>query len=51
MAAMIVNKFKMRKDCLTYSMAGMGCSSSLVCVDLAKHLLKVGEVERKSVLD
>lgn len=41
MAAMIVNKFKMRKDVLTYSMAGMGCSSSLVCVDMAKHMLKV----------
>ena len=43
MAAMIVNKFGMRKDVLTYSMAGMGCSSSLVCVDMAKHLLKVRE--------
>ena len=47
MAAMIVNKFKMRKDVLTYSMAGLGCSSSLVCVDLAKHLLKVGGGRRR----
>ncbi len=41
MAAMILNKFKMRSDVLTYSLAGMGCSSSLICVDMAKHLLKV----------
>ena len=40
MAAMLVNKFRMRRDVLTYSMAGMGCSSSLVCIDLAKHLLQ-----------
>lgn len=40
MAAMLVNKFRMRQDVLTYSMAGMGCSSSLVCIDLAKHLLQ-----------
>lgn len=40
MAAMIVNRFKMRPDVLTYNLSGMGCSSSLVCVDMAKHLLK-----------
>lgn len=33
-------EFRMRQDVLTYSMAGMGCSSSLVCIDLAKHLLQ-----------
>lgn len=41
MAACLVNKFRMRRDVLTYHLAGMGCSSSLVCVDLAKRLLKV----------
>lgn len=40
MAAMLVNKFKMRNDVLTYNLSGMGCSSSLVCVDMASHLLK-----------
>eukprot|EP00884_Botryococcus_braunii_P016484 jgi/Botrbrau1/3519/Bobra.341_2s0046.1 len=40
MAAMILNMFKMRSDVLTYSLAGMGCSSSLICVDMAKHMLK-----------
>ena len=41
MAAMLVNHFKMRRDVLTYNLSGMGCSSSLICVDMAKHLLKV----------
>lgn len=40
MAAMVVNKFKMKDSVLTYNMSGMGCSSSLVCVDMASHLLK-----------
>eukprot|EP00884_Botryococcus_braunii_P009566 jgi/Botrbrau1/18610/Bobra.0367s0050.1 len=40
MAAMILNKFKMRSDVATYSLAGMGCSSSIICVDLAKQLLQ-----------
>lgn len=44
MAAMILNMFNMRSDVLTYSLAGMGCSSSLICVDMAKHLLKVSRV-------
>ena len=41
MAACLVNKFGMRKDVLTYQLAGMGCSSSLVCIDMVKRLLKV----------
>lgn len=40
MAAMLVNHFKMRPETLTYNLSGMGCSSSLVCVDMASHLLK-----------
>ena len=41
MAAHLTNKFGFRMDVLTYSLAGMGCASSLICVDMAKHLLKV----------
>ena len=33
-------EFGMRRDVLTYSLAGMGCSSSLVCVDAAMHMLR-----------
>ena len=42
MAAMLVNHFKLRRDVLTYNLSGMGCSSSLISIDLVKHLLKVG---------
>ena len=41
MAAMVVNHFRMRSDVLTYNLSGMGCSASVVCLDLASHLLKV----------
>ena len=41
MAAMLVNRFKMHRSVLTYSLAGMGCGSSVVAVDMARHLLKV----------
>jgi 3-ketoacyl-CoA synthase len=41
MAAALVNKFRLRKDVLTYQLAGMGCSSSLICVDMVQRLFKV----------
>ena len=41
MAAMLVNRFKFREDILTYNLSGMGCSSSLICVDMMKHMLTV----------
>lgn len=44
MAACLVNRLRMRPDVLTYHLAGMGCSSSLVCVDLAKRLLQARRV-------
>ena len=37
---MVVNHFDMKESTLTYNLGGMGCSSSLVSVDLAKHLLQ-----------
>ncbi|KAK9787121.1 hypothetical protein WJX73_009970 [Symbiochloris irregularis] len=40
MAAMLVNRFKFREDVLTYNLSGMGCSSSLISVDMVKHLLQ-----------
>ena len=39
LAAMLVHRFKLPATVLTYNFGGMGCSSSLVCVDLAQHLL------------
>ena len=38
-AASIVNRFKLRPDVLTFSLAGQGCGASVLCVDLAARLL------------
>lgn len=39
MAAMIVNRFKMRSDVVTVALAGQGCGASVLCVDLAARIL------------
>ena len=39
LSAMIVNKFGMRSDILSYNLGGMGCSASVIAVDLAAKLL------------
>ncbi|XP_047956165.1 3-ketoacyl-CoA synthase 20-like [Salvia hispanica] len=41
LSAMIVNRYKLREDVLTYNLGGMGCSAGLIAVDLAKRLLQV----------
>eukprot|EP00543_Licmophora_paradoxa_P007864 CAMPEP_0202444890 /NCGR_PEP_ID=MMETSP1360-20130828/3811_1 /ASSEMBLY_ACC=CAM_ASM_000848 /TAXON_ID=515479 /ORGANISM="Licmophora paradoxa, Strain CCMP2313" /LENGTH=548 /DNA_ID=CAMNT_0049060983 /DNA_START=31 /DNA_END=1674 /DNA_ORIENTATION=+ len=40
LCAMVVSKFGMRNDVATYNLGGMGCSASLISVDLAKRLLQ-----------
>lgn len=45
---MLVNHFKFKREILTYNLSGMGCSSSLICVDLAKHLLQA--LKNKAIL-
>lgn len=40
LAAMLINKFGIKAEVLAYSLGGMGCSASVVAVDMAKHLLK-----------
>ncbi|CAL9192940.1 3-ketoacyl-CoA synthase 11-like [Musa acuminata AAA Group] len=39
--AMIVNRYKLRGDVISYNLGGMGCSAGLVSIDLAKNLLQV----------
>ncbi|GFR42579.1 hypothetical protein Agub_g3506 [Astrephomene gubernaculifera] len=41
LAAMVINKFKMRSNILSYNLAGMGCSASPISIDLAKQLLQL----------
>lgn len=40
-SSMIVNRFKLREDILTYDLTGMGCSAGLISIDLVKHLFQV----------
>ncbi|PKI67238.1 hypothetical protein CRG98_012379 [Punica granatum] len=40
LSAMIMNKFKLRHDLLTYNLQGMGCSCGLAVIGLVKHLLQ-----------
>lgn len=41
LSAMVVNRYKLRGNILSYSLGGMGCSAGLISVDLAKRLLQV----------
>ncbi|KAH7287524.1 hypothetical protein KP509_32G060000 [Ceratopteris richardii] len=41
LSSVLVNKFKLRSNTLTYNLGGMGCSAGVVALDLAKFTLKV----------
>ncbi|XP_057960190.1 3-ketoacyl-CoA synthase 11-like [Malania oleifera] len=41
LSAMVVNHYKLRENIRTYNLGGMGCSASLISIDLAKDLLRV----------
>ena len=41
LASMIVNRYKLGKNVLSYNPSGMGCSAGLLSIGLAKDLLKV----------
>ena len=36
----IINRYKMREDVKTFNLAGMGCSASVVAIDLVQQLFK-----------
>ncbi|WCJ19469.1 3-ketoacyl-CoA synthase 3 [Euphorbia peplus] len=40
LTARVVNRYKMREDIKSFNMSGMGCSASLVAVDLVQQLFK-----------
>jgi 3-ketoacyl-CoA synthase len=43
LCAMVASHFGMRSDIATYNLSGMGCSASLISIDLAKKLLQHGK--------
>lgn len=50
LTSMIVNRYKLKPEILTYNMSGMGCSASLISIDLARNLLKIHRDTRAVVL-
>ncbi|KAL5782735.1 hypothetical protein ACOSP7_007764 [Xanthoceras sorbifolium] len=41
LSAVVVNRYKLRGNILSYNLGGMGCSAGLISIDLAKQLLQV----------
>lgn len=41
LSSMVVNHYKLRGNVISYNLGAMGCSASLISIDLAKHLLQV----------
>ncbi|XP_064998967.1 3-ketoacyl-CoA synthase 6-like [Musa acuminata AAA Group] len=40
LSAMIINKYKLRSNIMSFNLSGMGCSAGLISVDLARDLLQ-----------
>ncbi|XP_051150870.1 3-ketoacyl-CoA synthase 9-like [Andrographis paniculata] len=41
LSAMIVNRYKLRGNVLSFNLGGMGCSAGVIAIDLAKDLLQI----------
>ncbi|KAJ8759886.1 hypothetical protein K2173_009987 [Erythroxylum novogranatense] len=40
LTARVINRYKMREDIKAFNLSGMGCSASVVSIDLVQHLFK-----------
>ncbi|GMI94727.1 3-ketoacyl-CoA synthase 11 [Hibiscus trionum] len=40
LSAMVINRYKLRENAVSYNLGGMGCSAGLIAIDLAKDLLR-----------
>ncbi|KAK3220883.1 hypothetical protein Dsin_014853 [Dipteronia sinensis] len=40
LSSIIINKYSMRSDIRSYNLSGMGCSASVIAIELAQNLLK-----------
>ena len=45
LTARIINRYKMRDNIKASSLSGMGCSASMVAVDLVQHLFNVQDIQ------
>ncbi|KAK1284146.1 3-ketoacyl-CoA synthase 12 [Acorus calamus] len=43
LSSRIVNRYKMREDLITYNLTGMGCSASLIAINVVKDIFKCQE--------
>ena len=50
LCAMVLSHFQMRSDVATYNLSGMGCSASLISIDLAQSLLVAHSSKHKKCL-
>lgn len=50
LAAMVHSHYKLRADCRTYNLGGMGCSASVIGVDLARQLLEASPGSRALIV-
>ncbi|XP_047325623.1 3-ketoacyl-CoA synthase 9-like [Impatiens glandulifera] len=41
LTAMIINKYKLRSNILSFNLGGMGCSAGVISIDLAKDMLQL----------
>ncbi|KAI3952106.1 hypothetical protein MKW92_014708 [Papaver armeniacum] len=41
LTARIINRYKMREDVQVFNLSGMGCSASLISIDLVRNIFKV----------
>nr|AGK30003.1 3-ketoacyl-CoA synthase [Gossypium raimondii] len=51
LSSMIINKYKMRGNIKSFNLGGMGCSASVISVDLAKDMLQVHRNNYAIVVD
>jgi len=50
LAAMVINKYKLRSDIKSFNLSGMGCSAGVIAIDLAKDLLQANRSKYAVVL-
>mmetsp|Transcript_9321 Transcript_9321/g.25771 ORF Transcript_9321/g.25771 Transcript_9321/m.25771 type:complete len:563 (-) Transcript_9321:294-1982(-) len=50
LCAMVTAKFGMRSDVKTYNLSGMGCSASIISIDLAEQLLRNSHRNSKALV-